>query len=204
MALAGRRQDDGSLCTRGCTQRSIVFVRRPSRVDNSKKKRSWSSSGESAPLWPHQGEPFTEALAAHQQPCVRQTRIDVRPWDDDLIAVGAAGIVLATPLAAPRQKPRQKSRSRPGTKAGGAGPAPRLAVEAGTRPAVEPGTAGGGGPPRSAVEPGPAGGRAPARPAVEGPGSRPVVPPGTRPGSRRPGLVAVRAVSPAGAPLTVG
>jgi len=37
---------------------------------------------------------------------VRQTRIDVRPWDDDLIAVAAAGIVLAAPLAAPRQRGR--------------------------------------------------------------------------------------------------
>ena len=66
--------------------------------------------GEIAPLWPHLAEPFSRALAAHLLPCVRQTRIDVRPWDDDLIAVGAAGIVLAAPLAAPRQKPRQKPR----------------------------------------------------------------------------------------------
>ena len=68
--------------------------------------------GEIALLWPHLAEPFSRALTAHLLPCVRQTRIDVRPWDDDLIAVGAAGIVLAAPLAAPRQKPRQKSRQK--------------------------------------------------------------------------------------------
>ena len=60
--------------------------------------------GEIAPLWPQLAEPFDRALAAHLLPCVRQTRIDVRPWDDDLIAVAAAGIVLAAPLAAPRQR----------------------------------------------------------------------------------------------------
>ena len=37
---------------------------------------------------------------------MRETRIDVRPWDDNLIAVGAAGIVLAAPLAAPWQRGR--------------------------------------------------------------------------------------------------
>lgn len=62
--------------------------------------------GEIAPLWPRLAEPFDRALAAHLLPCVRQTRIDVRPWDDDLIAVAAAGIVLAAPLAAPRQRAR--------------------------------------------------------------------------------------------------
>ena len=60
--------------------------------------------GEIVPLWPRLAEPFNRALAAHLLPCVRQTRIDVRPWDDDLIAVAAAGIVLAAPLAAPRQR----------------------------------------------------------------------------------------------------
>ena len=62
--------------------------------------------GEIAPLWPRLAEPFDRALAAHLLPCVRQTRIEVRPWDDDLIAVAAAGIVLAAPLAAPRQRGR--------------------------------------------------------------------------------------------------
>jgi predicted NBD/HSP70 family sugar kinase len=62
--------------------------------------------GEIAPLWPRLAEPFNRALAAHLLPCVRQTRIEVRPWDDDLIAVAAAGIVLAAPLAAPRQRGR--------------------------------------------------------------------------------------------------
>jgi predicted NBD/HSP70 family sugar kinase len=62
--------------------------------------------GEIAPLWPRLAEPFSRALTAHLLPCVRQTRIDVRRWDDDLIAVAAAGIVLAAPLAAPRQRGR--------------------------------------------------------------------------------------------------
>jgi predicted NBD/HSP70 family sugar kinase len=60
--------------------------------------------GEITELWAHLAEPFHRALAAHLLPCVRDTRIDVRPWADNLIAVGAAGIVLAAPLAAPRQK----------------------------------------------------------------------------------------------------
>jgi len=61
--------------------------------------------GEIAPLWPRLAASFGRALAAHLLPCVRETRIEVRPWDDDLIAVAAAGIVLAAPLAAPRQRP---------------------------------------------------------------------------------------------------
>jgi predicted NBD/HSP70 family sugar kinase len=65
--------------------------------------------GEIAPLWPRLAEPFDRALAAHLLPCVRQTRIEVRPWDDDLIAVAAAGIVLAAPLAAPRQRGRGRA-----------------------------------------------------------------------------------------------
>ena len=60
--------------------------------------------GEITELWSHLAEPFHRALADHLLPCVRETRIDVRPWADSLIAVGAAGIVLAAPLAAPRQK----------------------------------------------------------------------------------------------------
>jgi predicted NBD/HSP70 family sugar kinase len=60
--------------------------------------------GEIAPLWPLLASSFDRALAAHLLPCVRQTRIDVRRWDDDLIAAAAAGIVLAAPLAAPRQR----------------------------------------------------------------------------------------------------
>ena len=60
--------------------------------------------GEITELWPHLAESFHGALAEHLLPCVRETRIDVRPWDDSVIAVGAAGIVLAAPLAAPRQK----------------------------------------------------------------------------------------------------
>src|SRR5579859_2091944 len=62
--------------------------------------------GEISMLWPYLAASFHRALAAHLLPCVRETRIDIRPWADDLIAVGAAGIVLATPLAAPRQKAR--------------------------------------------------------------------------------------------------
>jgi len=60
--------------------------------------------GEITALWPQLSEPFHRSLAAHLLPCVRETRIDVRPWDDQLIAAGAARIVLAAPLAAPRQK----------------------------------------------------------------------------------------------------
>ena len=60
--------------------------------------------GEITELWPHLAKSFHGALAEHLLPCVRETRIDVRPWDDSVIAVGAAGIVLAAPLAAPRQK----------------------------------------------------------------------------------------------------
>ena len=60
--------------------------------------------GEITELWPHLAESFHGALAEHLLPCVRETRIDVRPWADSVIAVGAAGIVLAAPLAAPRQK----------------------------------------------------------------------------------------------------
>jgi predicted NBD/HSP70 family sugar kinase len=60
--------------------------------------------GEITELWPHLAEAFHRALAEHLLPCVRETRIDVRPWADSVIAVGAAGIVLAAPLAAPRQK----------------------------------------------------------------------------------------------------
>ena len=60
--------------------------------------------GEITLLWPYLTGPFHRALADHLLPGMRETRIDVRPWDDNLIAVGAAGIVLAAPLAAPRQK----------------------------------------------------------------------------------------------------
>ena len=60
--------------------------------------------GEITELWPHLAQAFHGALAEHLLPCVRETRIDVRPWADSVIAVGAAGIVLAAPLAAPRQK----------------------------------------------------------------------------------------------------
>ena len=60
--------------------------------------------GEITELWPYLAESFHGALAEHLLPCVRETRIDVRPWADSVIAVGAAGIVLAAPLAAPRQK----------------------------------------------------------------------------------------------------
>ncbi|HWG25116.1 ROK family transcriptional regulator [Actinospica sp.] len=59
--------------------------------------------GEISMLWPYLAEAFRRALTEHLLPCVRDTEIDVRPWADDLIALGAAGIVLATPLAAPRQ-----------------------------------------------------------------------------------------------------
>jgi predicted NBD/HSP70 family sugar kinase len=62
--------------------------------------------GEISMLWPFLAASFHRALAEHLLPCVRETSIDTRPWADDLIAIGAAGIVLATPLAAPRQSIR--------------------------------------------------------------------------------------------------
>src|SRR5207245_2402631 len=43
-------------------------------------------------------------LAMHLLPAGRDTRIDVRAWDEELIAASAARIVLGAPLAAPRQK----------------------------------------------------------------------------------------------------
>lgn len=62
--------------------------------------------GQISMLWPFIAASFHQALSEHLLPCVRETRIDLRPWADDLIAIGAAGIVLATPLAAPRQNVR--------------------------------------------------------------------------------------------------
>ena len=60
--------------------------------------------GEITPLWPHLAVPFHQSLAAHLIPAARETRVDVRAWDECLIARGAAGIVLTAPLAAPRQR----------------------------------------------------------------------------------------------------
>lgn len=60
--------------------------------------------GEITPLWEHVRPAFDAALAAHLLPCVRDTRIKVRPWDEQLIAVAAAGLALCAPLAAPRQR----------------------------------------------------------------------------------------------------
>jgi predicted NBD/HSP70 family sugar kinase len=60
--------------------------------------------GEITLLWPHLAASFHRSLTAHLIPGARETRIDVRPWDERLIARGAAGIVLAAPLAAPRQR----------------------------------------------------------------------------------------------------
>lgn len=60
--------------------------------------------GEITLLWPHLVTPFRRSLAAHLIPGAQETRIDVRPWDEGLIARGAAAIVLAAPLAAPRQQ----------------------------------------------------------------------------------------------------
>lgn len=59
--------------------------------------------GELVTLWDHVAPAFHAALRDCLLPCVADTRIDVRPWDDSIIAVGAAGIVLTAPLAAPRQ-----------------------------------------------------------------------------------------------------
>jgi predicted NBD/HSP70 family sugar kinase len=60
--------------------------------------------GEITAFWPHLGPAFQRALDAHLIPGTRDTPVDVRAWDDRLIAAGAAGIVLAAPLAAPRQR----------------------------------------------------------------------------------------------------
>jgi predicted NBD/HSP70 family sugar kinase len=60
--------------------------------------------GEITALWRHLSEPFHRSLAMHLLPAGRETRIDVRDWDEELIAASAARIVLGAPLAAPRQK----------------------------------------------------------------------------------------------------
>jgi predicted NBD/HSP70 family sugar kinase len=60
--------------------------------------------GEITPLWHHLSTPLNQALGEHLLPGVRETRIEMRPWDDELIASSAARVVLAAPLAAPRQK----------------------------------------------------------------------------------------------------
>ena len=60
--------------------------------------------GEIVPLWPHLEPAFQDALARHLLPGVRGIGLDVRPWSDELIAAGAARVVLGAPLAAPRQR----------------------------------------------------------------------------------------------------
>jgi len=60
--------------------------------------------GEITALWQHLSAPFHRALAMHVLPAGRDTRIDVRAWDEELIAASAARIALGAPLAAPRQK----------------------------------------------------------------------------------------------------
>ncbi|NUP53448.1 MAG: ROK family protein [Catenulispora sp.] len=60
--------------------------------------------GEITALWDQLDAPLRRVLLEHLLPAVRETRIDVRPWDDELIAVSAARVVLGAPLAAPRQK----------------------------------------------------------------------------------------------------
>jgi len=60
--------------------------------------------GEITELWDHVRGSFDAALAAHLLPYVRNTRIEVRPWDERLIAVAAAEVALCAPLAAPRQR----------------------------------------------------------------------------------------------------
>jgi len=61
-------------------------------------------AGEITTLWPHLAATFRQALTAHLIPAARETRVDVRTWDQHLIARGAAGIMLAAPLAVPRQR----------------------------------------------------------------------------------------------------
>ena len=60
--------------------------------------------GEITLLWPHLAAAFAKSLDEHLIPGARGVRVDLRPWDEQLIARGAAGIVLAAPLAAPRQR----------------------------------------------------------------------------------------------------
>ena len=60
--------------------------------------------GEITAFWHHLSTPLNQALSEHLLPGVRETRIEMRPWDDELIAASAARVVLAAPLAAPRQK----------------------------------------------------------------------------------------------------
>lgn len=60
--------------------------------------------GEITALWHHVSIPLNQALSEHLLPCVRETRIEMRPWDDELIAASAARVVLGAPLAAPRQR----------------------------------------------------------------------------------------------------
>jgi predicted NBD/HSP70 family sugar kinase len=60
--------------------------------------------GEIVPLWPHLEPAFRDALGRHLLPGVREIAVDVRPWSDELIAAGAARVVLGAPLAAPRQR----------------------------------------------------------------------------------------------------
>jgi predicted NBD/HSP70 family sugar kinase len=60
--------------------------------------------GEITALWHHLSTPLHQVLLKHLLPAVRETRIEVRPWNDELIAASAARVVLAAPLAAPRQK----------------------------------------------------------------------------------------------------
>jgi predicted NBD/HSP70 family sugar kinase len=73
--------------------------------------------GEIVELWHHMEPPFRTALAACLLPAARGTLIDVQPWDDSLVAFGAAGIVLAAPLAVPAQVQERADKSfrAPGT-----------------------------------------------------------------------------------------
>lgn len=60
--------------------------------------------GEITAVWDLLDEPLRQVLLDHLLPAVRETRIEVRPWDDEIIAASAARVVLAAPLAAPRQR----------------------------------------------------------------------------------------------------
>jgi predicted NBD/HSP70 family sugar kinase len=60
--------------------------------------------GEITALWDVFAEPLYQGMYEHLLPAVRGTRIEVRPWDDEVIAASAARVVLAAPLAAPRQR----------------------------------------------------------------------------------------------------
>jgi predicted NBD/HSP70 family sugar kinase len=60
--------------------------------------------GEITALWDQLDVSLRQVMHEHLLPAVRDTRVEVRPWDDEIIAASVARVVLAAPLAAPRQR----------------------------------------------------------------------------------------------------